>query len=460
MPRFLQPKIPKLPHEFLSMVSPKKKLLEKLLRLMARLVLRKYTPRIVGITGSVGKSSAKEAIALVLAQEFSVRKSEGNYNNEIGIPLTIIGARGGGASWLAWLTVGIRWLAVMALPLRYPKILVLEMGIDRPGDMDKLLDFVSVQIAVVTHVSGSHLAFFGSLANIAKEKARLPARLPEDGYAILNADDKRVLGMREKTRAKAITYGFAADADLRADHAVFTRETRGMEGWSFKLNYDGKTVPIRLPRIVARHHIGAALAAAAVGAACKIHLVAIASALEKFEPLPGRLRLLPGRDALMLLDDTYNASPASMAAAFITLGELQAPRKIVILGDMLELGTEAAAEHAKLAPLIVTAGVHSALLVGQHMRALYEALLAEGFSRRVLWLSEPTGALEVVATLVRPGDLVLIKGSRGMRMERITAGLLANPQAAERLLCCQSTEWRNRPFSPPAEWTLAQSSTD
>ncbi|MFZ2299765.1 MAG: UDP-N-acetylmuramoyl-tripeptide--D-alanyl-D-alanine ligase [Candidatus Moraniibacteriota bacterium] len=431
----------------------KRKFLEKILRFMARAVLKKYHSQIVGITGSVGKSSAKEAIALVLSQSYAVRTAEGNYNNEIGIPLTIIGAASGGASFARWIGVFFKWLRLMMVAARYPEILVLEMGIDRPGDMEYLLGFIPLRIGVVTRVSSSHLAFFGSIANIAKEKGKLIAALSEDGVAILNADDKRVLKMQERTKAKVITYGLDEGAALRADNLVFHRDARRVEGFSFKLNYDGKSIPVHLPNIVARHHIGAALAAAAVGVALKMNLVEIASALERFAPLPGRMRLLPGKDGIMLIDDTYNASPDSTGAALDVVKELVAPRTVVVLGDMLELGADAAQEHALLADRVIASGAHIVVTVGRHMRALHEALLAAGFSRKqALWLPDPMAAIGNVRAIVRVEDLILIKGSRGMRMEKITEALLADPSEAKALLCCQSLEWRNRPFVAPAEW--------
>lgn len=436
------------------MALHKRKILESILRFMTRAVLKKYHPLIVGITGSVGKSSTKEAVALVLSQAYSVRKAEGNYNNEIGIPLTIIGASSGGASFMRWMGVFFKWLWVLIWPVRYPDILVLEMGIDRPGDMERLMSFVPVRIGVVTQISSSHMEFFGSIGSIAKEKGKLVALLPENGFAILNADDKHVLKMQEKTDAKIITYGFGADSQMRADNLLFHRDAKRVEGFSFKLNYDGKTIPVRLPKIVAAHHIGSALAAAAVGVALKMNLVEIASALEAFEPLPGRLRLLPGRNGIILLDDTYNASPASMQAALSVVKELMAPRKMVILGDMLELGADTVEEHKALAESIIASGAHIAVTVGKHMRSLHEALLSAGFSRKqAFWLPDPMAATRIVMDIIRPEDLILIKGSRSMRMEKITEALLVHPNEAEAFLCCQSPEWRKQPFVPPTEWT-------
>lgn len=421
---------------------------------MARKVLQKYQPLIVGITGSVGKSSTKEAVALVLAVAYTVRKADGNYNNEIGIPLTVIGAESGGSSFFRWSGVFFRWLFVMIFPVRYPEVLVLEMGIDRPGDMDFLLEFIPVRIGIVTQISSSHIEFFGTLGNIAKEKGKLISALPEEGIAILNADDKRTEKMREKTKAKVLTYGFEESADVHADNFVFHREAKRAEGLSFKVNFDGKTVPLRLPKVVAKHHIPSALAALSLGVALKLNPVAAIEALENFEPLPGRLRLLPGRENTYLLDDTYNASPASTRAALEVMKELMAPRKVVILGDMLELGPESDREHALLSSAVKDSGVDVVVTVGKHMRALHEQLLQDGFSRRqVLWLPDPMTALEAVMNIVRTEDLVLIKGSQGLRMETITEQLLIDPRTSSLYLCRQSDDWRKKPFTPPTEWT-------
>lgn len=432
----------------------KRKILEKILRFMSVVVLKKYSPLIIGITGSVGKSSTKEAIALALSVGYSVRKTEGNYNNEIGTPLTIIGAESGGGSWFRWTKVFFKWLLIVAVPVRYPQVLVLEMGIDRPGDMDALLDFVPVKIGVVTQVSSSHIAYFGTLANIAREKGRLVVRLPADGYAVLNADDKRVMRMSEKTKAECITYGFRDEADVQADNLIFHRDVRTNEGLSLKVNFDGKSVPLRLPKVMAQHHIPATLAALSVAKALKMNLVDVVTALENFEPLPGRLRLLAGRENTFLLDDTYNASPTSTRAALAVVGNLMAPRKIVVLGDMLELGPDAEKEHASLVEAIRDADAHIIVTVGKYMRILHERLLAEGFSRKqVLWMPDPVSAVEPLINMVRSGDLILIKGSQGLRMEKITEQLLVDARTAGLLLCRQSPEWRRQPFVPPSEWT-------
>jgi len=432
--------------------SGKRRVAERLLGFMAGAVLRKYRPLVVGVTGSVGKSSAKEATALVLSGTMSVRKSEGNYNNEIGMPLTVLGVAEGGSALSRILSAVTGFFGLMIFPMRYPKALVLEMGIDRPGDMSALLDIAPVKIGVVTFVGESHLEFFGSVGNIAKEKGRLVSSLPTDGFAVLNADDSRVLGMGKKTKAVILSYGFSSDASVRADN-ILLQETDDGIGSSFKLNYSGKSIPVRLPGVIARHHISDALAGAAVGIAAGMNLVDIAKRLEEFSPLPGRLRFLRGRDGIGLLDDTYNASPSSVSAALDTLSEIPAQRKVAILGDMLELGAGSEEEHRRLADGVLASGASSVILVGYRMRTLGEELLARGMSRGdVLLFPDPDSAAAVMRELVREGDLALVKGSQGLRMEKISEVLLRSPEDARNFLCRQSRSWRSKPFVRPVEW--------
>lgn len=420
---------------------------------MAKRVLLKYHPFVIGVTGSIGKSSAKEAIEIVVSRILSVRKAEGNYNNEIGIPLTIIGEKSGGTSVVAWICILLRWCVLMLFRKKYPEVLILEMGIDRPKDMEYLLGFIPLDIGVVTQISSSHLEFFGTLGNIAKEKGKMITALSENGFAILNFDDKYVIRMQEKTKAKVLTYGFGEGAMFHIDNLLFQRDVKRIEGLSFKLNYAGKTIPVRLPKVVAKHHIGAVLIATAVGTALKMNLIEIAEALERFEPLPGRMRLLLGKNKMMLLDDTYNASPASTLSALETMKDLMAPRKVFVFGDMLELGIESKESHTALGEDIIASGIQVVVLVGMYTHFLYRELLVLGFPAKQLhWFPHVLMAEEAIDTFVREEDLILIKGSRGMRMERITEKLLAHREDASDLLCSQSPEWKRRPFIEPEEW--------
>jgi len=348
-------------------------------------------------------------------------------------------------------------LALMTtLRLRpYPEILVLEMGIDHPGDMDYLLGIVRPDIGVLTHVSESHLAQFESLDHIAKEKGKLIAALPETGTAIMNADNERAFRQGERSRATILSYGLSPSASLSADNIRLLQEGNQVEGLSFKLNSDGKSIPVRLPDIISQHHISAVLAAAAIGTALRMNLVDIAAALVDFRTLPGRMQLIAGDGGVRILDDTYNASRVSTEAALATLRELIAPRKVVILGDMLEIGPASDEVHRTLRDAVIASGATVFIGVGQHMRFLSDALIGTNFPEKSIHhFPDPIIAETNIRSLIRPGDLILVKGSQGLRMELIVNSLLSERSAEEKqiLLCRQSEAWQTLPFRPPTEW--------
>lgn len=432
-----------------------KKKFAAVLSMLARIVLRSRRPIVVGITGSVGKSSAKEAIALVLSKNYTVRFSPGNYNNEFGLPAAILGVLSPGRSLVLWVGAAIHAAAITFHLETYPEVLVLEMGVDHPGDMDYLLGIVRPDIAVLTRIAESHLANFESLAHIAKEKGKLIAALPEEGFAVLNADDERVMQQNERTHGKIISYGFAVTSTLVADNIRLLQEGSRIEGISFKLNSGGKSIPVRLPYIIARHHLSAVLAAAAVGMALRMNLVDIASALAEYKPLPGRMNVLLGRD-IRIIDDTYNASQVSTEAALATVREIIAPRKVIMLGDMLEIGADSDEAHRALRDAVIASGATVFIGVGQHMRFLADALRGTNFPEKSIFhFPDPVAAAERIGECIRPGDLILVKGSQGLRMELIVAQLLGEWDERERRekLCRQSAAWRSTPFVAPEEWS-------
>lgn len=433
------------------MKSKKVKFLETILRFMAKAILAKYEPTVIGITGSVGKTSAKESVFAVLNNHFFVRKNEKNYNNEIGIPLTVLGVETGGKSFFKWLAIGLRWIGMLIWKCRYPEILILELGVDRPGDMDYLLSFVKPHIGIVTNISSSHIEFFKSLDGIAKEKRKLIESLPADGFAILNADDERVFKMSEKTDAQSIFFGFSDNANVKAVHGTYNYDDSGRpEGLSFKLNYDGKSLPVRLKGILAAHQINAALAGISVGISFKINLVDCAQGLEKLEVPLGRLNIIKGIRNSTIIDDSYNASPVSTIAALGVFENLKANRKIVVLGDMLELGSETQHGHEEVAKRAVKAGAEIIILVGQRMLFAYEVLKNhQNEDRRVLHFHSPMEAGKKAQEIIKEGDMVLVKGSQGMRMEKVLEMIIANPENAKKLICRQSEEWKKKPFIEP-----------
>ncbi len=434
------------------MKSKKLKLLEAILRKMARAILKKHQPTVIGITGSLGKTSTKEAAYLVLSKKFRVRKNEKNYNNEVGIPLTIIGALSGEGSLWKWIGVFGKWFWVFFFQKDYPEIVILELGVDHPGDMEYLTDFLQPKIGVVTNISSSHLEFFGSLDKIAKEKGVLVEKIPAGGSVLLNIDDEKVANMQKRSKAgNLISFGFSQKAQLQADRVVYNYDdNQRPDGISFKLNHEGKNIPVRLKHILAPHQVYAALVAMGLGTIFKINVLESAVSLEDFFSPPGRLNLLSGIKNTFLIDDTYNASPTSTLAALEVLQNLAAPRKMAVLGDMLELGQESEAGHQKVVEKISDMGVDIFIAVGKRMETAVKKVLGENFDREKVWIfADPMVAGLKAQELMKQGDLVLIKGSQGMRMEKVTEEIMGEPEKVENLLCRQSREWRKRPFTRP-----------
>lgn len=424
------------------------KYLQKILFILARMVLRKYQPRIVGITGSVGKSSAKEAIFSVLQFRFKTRKNIKNYNNEIGLPLTIIGMPSGGKSLIAWLKIFWRAIKLIVLVDKdYPEILVLEMGVDHPGDMKYLTDLAPCDVGVVTNIGPVHLEFFKTIDRIAKEKSLLVSRLNKNGWGILNCDNEHVCAMKDSVKGRFLTYGFGQEAMLRALESDFSFDDSGEPtGLSFKISYDGKVVPVLLPGALAEHQIYAALAGAAVGIVFEMNLIEISQALKGFTPPKGRLHLIAGVNGSRIIDDTYNASPEATVAAVRTLAKINSRGvKYAVIGDMLELGDFEEEGHQLVGEEIAQGGVNFLITVGDRAKIIAQTAVKRGFDLDSVWeFDNSLEAGEFLAKKLRPGDLVLVKGSQGMRMERVSKIALAEPEKAKKLLVRQDEAWQDK----------------
>lgn len=418
--------------------------LQAALKSLAQATLRRYRPRIVGVTGNTGKTSAKNAIEAVLSARYRVRGAGGNFNNELGLPLAILGGwkrTGGVLFWLRVLLSGA--LRLIAFP--YPRILVLEYGIDHPGDMDYLIDITKPDVAVMTAIGDVpvHIEFFKDVDELAREKGKLLEALPSDGHAIVNGDDPRVVALSERTKAKALTYGFEKNAEVRVSGFEHWIERDVLKGVTFRLEHNGSLVPVRLTGVLGRPYALAAAAGAAVGLIFDMNLVDIAEALEASTPLVGRERLLDGKNGSVLIDDTYNASPLAVEAALHALKEVPAERRIAVLGDMLELGRESGKAHraighlaASSADVIVTVGEGAKGIAKEVERA--KSVQVHSFER----IPEAVAFLEKEIT---QGDVVLIKGSQSARMEKVVLHLMAEPERAGELLVRQSPAWLKKP---------------
>jgi len=432
--------------------KPKKILiLQKALRVMAVLVLKKYNPKIISITGSVGKTSTKEAVFTVMASKFRVRGNDKNYNNEIGLPLTIIGVESGESSLIGWIIVFLKWLWIMLAPIEYPEILVLEMGADRPGDIKYLTSFIKSNAAVITDFSSSHVEFFKNVEGVAKEKSVLVKELDEKGLAVLNVDNPYVAKLVDQLKCNVTTFGFSEEAEMRATDISFsyTGDEQDLKGLSFKLNYKGSTIPVRLNNVLAKHQIYSALAAAAIGVGFGINLVEVGAALENFSLPYGRMNLFGGIKNTNIIDDTYNSSPTSALAALDALGEIAAERRIAVMGDMLELGEETEEKHRAVGKKFLVSKGDIFFAVGQRMKFAGEELEKNKFSKNNLfYFASPLEAGKKLQEIIQAGDLILVKGSQGMRMEKVVEEIMAEPLEAEKLLCRQSAHWKEIPWRP------------
>lgn len=363
-----------------------------------------FDVRVIGITGSIGKTTTKEFIASVLAQRYCVLKSEGNYNNEIGLPLTL-------------LQLG-----------RSHERVVLEMGTYGPGEITLLTDIARPEIGVVTNVGPVHLERMGTVERIAEAKSELPRALPAGGTAILNADDERVRSMAEVTRAHVFTYGLSSASDLWADEV----ESHGLEGVGLVFHDarpQGRDQAVRahIP-LVGRHSVYTALCAAAVGLVEDFSWEEILRGLDAGEPL--RLVAVPGIHESTLLDDTYNSSPDSAIAALDLLAELDG-RKIGVLGDMLELGAHEAEGHCRVGRRAVDV-VSLLITVGERGRLIGESAIEHGMTpERVIHVADNVAAVSRLRQLIHAGDVILIKGSRGMAMEEIVHALARSSADAD-----------------------------
>ena len=409
----------------------------------ARFILRKLSPRVVGITGSSGKTTTKELAAAVLSQRHAVFRNYGNYNDRYGLPI--------------------------ALGRLKPeqRVAVLEMACEGMDEIGELAALTRPQIGVVTVVNETHLAYLGSLESIAAEKGRLVEALPpaqDGGVAILNHDDPRVRDMALRTRAQVVTYGLDPDADLVAG-AV----TAGPAGLSFTVFVkDFFPVPGRKGRrklrvslpLLGYHNVYAALAAVAVGLALGVPLEEALERLAGVAPLPGRLCPLPGITGSLILDDSFDASPASVLAALDTLSLFADGRRIAVLGDLFERPAELAQlgsfesdayrrigqRVAQVADILVTQGDGARLIAQQaRLHGLAAAQALETYT--------PEDAIRGLTGRLQKGDTVLVKGTLESRMERVVAGLLARPEQVSELLVRQTAGWRKVRLKHPGRPT-------
>lgn len=377
-----------------------------------------YPVPLIGVTGSVGKTSTKELIATVLSRRYRVLRNPGNLNAITGMPLALLG-----------LTPDVQ-------------VAVVEMALYDSGDIATMVKIARPRIGVVTNIGVSHMERLGSQAALIANKGDLVAGLPPDGHAILNGDDANVRGMQSRTTAHVVTYGLNDDNDIRATEV----ESEGLSGISFRLMLPGeRPVRVRLP-LLGRHSVHTALAATSVARALGLALPDILAGLEG-EQTQLRLYTVPGPNGAILIDDTYNSSPQSTLAALNLLEELDATRRIAVLADMLELGVYEADGHTR-AGQRAAAVVDRLYTYGSRSAITAEAATMAGMDKDQVFAFAPERKDALAQQLradLRPGDVVLIKGSRGMHMETLIDALRTEPATASEPASTDSASTTTQP---------------
>ncbi len=423
-----------------------KKIIVNILTWESRLILKKYSPKVVAITGSVGKTSTKDAVYTVLSKFYSVRKSAKSFNSEIGLPLTIIGVPNGWNNPIVWIENIFKGLWMIIYKHKYPKYLVLEVGAGKPGDIKSVAPWLNPDVVVLTRFPDVpvHVEFFGSTEKLIEEKMNLAYALKKDGVLIVNHDDKNVYNVHHKVKRRFVSYGFDEGATYRAMYADINGAEGQKMGMHFKMEYNGSVFPVSMNNIVGMHHIYAGLIAISVAVECGCDILESIKAVVDYKTPPGRLAVISGMNDSIIIDDTYNASPVAMEAALDVLKLVKGKRKIALLGDMLELGKMTEEAHRKIG-IIANDVADILVLVGPRSKFIADGAIDNGFNIKNLYSFDSSiTAGKFLDGIIEKGDVILAKGSQGIRMERAVKMIMANPDQANKLLCRQEREWEKR----------------
>ena len=415
----------------------------------ARRAIAIHQPMVIAITGSVGKTSTKQAIYTALEPHFHVRTAKKNYNNEIGVPLAVFGEESPGSSLFSWLRLLMRTRSVKEMP----DVLILEFGVDHPGDIAKLCEIAPPMVAVVTGVSTVHAEYFENMEQLAEEKASLITFIPEDGFALLNHDDSRVKAMAEKTIGKVIRFGSTSHEYGVEDIRITTREDEDFNPGeifatttAFVKKNDGVIGQLQLRNVLGYAPVMACLAAIALAGQMHISPMSVIKDLNrKMMPAPGRLNPIAGIKGSLIIDDSYNAAPVAVSNGLQILkmfnpGE-EYDRRIAVIGHMAELGKYTLDEH-RMVGLRAAESADLFIAVGESMHTAVAAAKEAGMDPdAVEWFGTSVEAGRYLDKVIQEGDIVYVKGSQSARMERVVKDIMAEPLRASELLVRQEKKW-------------------
>lgn len=420
-----------------------KKIIFTILKWEAILVLKRFRPRIIGVAGSVGKTSTKDAVYSALKDFVSIRKNKKSFNSDIGVPLTILGLETGWSSpkmWLQNVVLGLKPLFAKA----YPEWLVLEMGTDHPGDMKKLMSWIKLDYAVFTRFPDVpvHAEYFARAQDVNEEDAQMMYGLKPDGILVLNADDEKISELASRSTYRTVWYGFSDKASVYASNMEVTYDEEGIPvAQNVKVNFRSNSVPFSINGALGAQHVYPVLAALVVAKEMGINMLDVLESMRTHQVPPGRMNLVAGVGSITLLDDSYNSSPIAVTQALKTLGGLKVDTKIAVLGDMAELGKYTKHEHEKIAHVFLENHISHVVTLGERASLIFDE--AERLKIKHLYHAQDhDDAVQKVLEWADGNTVVLVKGSQSSRMEKISFDLLYDKQRAGELLVRQDSFWK------------------
>lgn len=419
-----------------------------MIQLQARIIIWRYKPSIVAVTGSVGKTGTKDAIYAIMSQSVHTRRSRKSFNSSIGVPLTILGVPTGWRDILKWVRNLLKGFWLIMRPWgKYPKWLILELGISKPGDMKELQRWVTPDVVVVTAFGSlpSHVEFFNSKEEVWKEESAIIDVLKKDGLLVLNKDDDEVMKLAHRAQDShaVITYGFDEGADIFiGEYEYIYNDNNRVQGISSNIQAGDMHYPISLHNTLGKNFLYGLAAGIAVHNHILKPLESLEGRIAQNSFTPGRLSLIEGISESTLIDDSYNSSPPALDMAIDIFKEVECTgRKIAIVGDMLELGKHSDDAHTK-AGIRLARCADYIISVGPRAKHITDAAHEYGCdAERLHHFQDSLEATKHAQNLVQAGDLVLVKGSQGVRMEHVVKGLMKNPDDAKNLLVRQEDAW-------------------
>lgn len=422
-----------------------KKAIVTILTFEAKVLLRRKKPKIIAVTGSVGKTSTKDAIYTTIKDQVHARKSQKSFNSDIGVALSVLGLDNAWNNPILWLKNIFDGAFSAFFACEYPDVLVLEMGVDRPGDMEALTQWIKPDVVVLTRLPDVpvHVEYFDSPEEVIAEKMQLVHALKDDGVFIYNNDDKKIRRESEGVRQQSFGYSrYSTSHFMIAGDVVRYDGTGKPNGMLSTLTHVDETATMTVEGSLGVHHAYNYAAAVAVAHVLGISLDEAVESLKTHKPTSGRMRLIEGKEGSVIIDDTYNSSPVAVEQALQSLTEVaSAGKTIAVLGDMLELGRFSSREHERMGELAADM-VDVLVTIGVRARKMAEVALEHGMNTDAVFQYDSVAhVIEQLPDMVSADDVVLVKASQSIRGEKVVEALMAHPEQAQDLLVRQNAEW-------------------